>query len=197
MIIETNKFCGLEYKINEAKLSSADELVKDMYKEYNKYSKLLELAKKDRIEVIKEVVRYMYYSERNLLNAQNWLSMLKKGVDGRKHYDEKDSFEYLQGMMKTEIFINSEIEIINISFLGYDSVACMIDFKVEGSDIVFQFTIPNIEKLKEKWWDSMHGGKLALHYYQNTDNLEMICESYKEEEINKAFIDFLSKHEYY
>ena len=196
MIIEDEKF-GVKLITNELKLFSADELVEDMHKEYYKYSKLLELAKKDRIEVIKDTIRYMYYSDHLLKNAQKWLSMLKEGVDKRKHYEEKDSFDYLQNILKKEIFINSDIEIIAISFMGYENYLCMIDFKVEDSDIVFQLAIPNVSMLKEKWWDSMYGGKLALLYYQNTNSLYTICTSYKEKEINKAFIDFLNKYEYY
>ena len=196
MIIE-DEFYGWNYSINESKLVYADKLVTEMIGECAKYSKLLELAKKDRIEVIKEVVRYMYYSEHLLDNAQKWLSMLKEGVDKRKHYDEKDSFDYIQNALRKEIFNNPTIEIKSIAFMGYEKYTCLIDFKVEDSDIVFQVAIPNVSMLKEELWNEMRGGKLALSYHQNTNVLDLICESYKEMDINKAFIDFLSKHEYY
>ena len=104
MIIENEKF-GINLNINELRLNSADELVNDMYKEYCKYSKLLELAKKDRIEVIKDTVRYMYYSEHLLENAQTWIHMREdKSLDKRKKYEEKESFEYLQNILREEIF---------------------------------------------------------------------------------------------
>jgi hypothetical protein len=196
MIIE-REVCGLDYQINESKLVYADKLVTEMIGECAKYSKLLELAKKDRIEVIKEVVRYMYYSEHLLDNAQKWLSMLKEGVDKRKHYDEKDSFDYIQNALRKEIFNNPTIEIKSIAFMGYEKYTYLIDFKVEDSDIVFQVAIPNVSMLKEELWNEMRGGKLALSYHQNTNVLDLICESYKEMDINKAFIDFLNKHEYY
>ena len=55
MIIEDEKF-GVNLNANELKLNYADELVEDMRKEYYKYSKLLELAKKDRVEEIKRMM---------------------------------------------------------------------------------------------------------------------------------------------
>ena len=107
------------YKIhkNELKLNSADELVNDMYKEYCKYSKLLELAKKDRIEVIKDTVRYMYYSEKLLTSAQKWIHMRDdKSLDKRKKYEEKEDFEYLQNILREEVFKNPSLEITSIKF---------------------------------------------------------------------------------
>lgn len=197
MIIE-REVCGLDCQINELKLAYADKLAIDIIDEYSKYSKLLELAKKDRIEIIKSVVRYGYYIESFLEKAQTWIFMREdESLDKRKRYDEKDSFDYVQNALRKEIFNNSTIEIKSIVFMGYEKYACVIDFNVEDCDITFQLIIPNISMLKEELWSEMHGGKLALNYYQNTNVLDLICESYKEMDINKSFIDFLSKHEYY
>lgn len=197
MIIE-REVCGLDCQINELKLAYADKLVIDMTDEYSKYFKLLELAKKDRIEIIKSVVLYEYYIESLLEKAQSWISMREdKSLDKRKHYDEKDSFDYVQNILRKEIFNNSTIEIKSIVFVGYEKYECVIDFNVEDNDITFQLMIPNVSMLKEELWGNMHGGKLVLSYHQNANVLDLICESYKEMDINKAFIDFLSKHEYY
>lgn len=113
MIIEDEKF-GVKFNANELKLNYADELVEDMRKEYYKYSKLLELAKKDRIEVIKDTIRYMYYSEKLLTSAQNWILMSgDKSLDKRKKYKEKEDFEYLQNILREEIFENPSLEIMS------------------------------------------------------------------------------------
>ena len=150
MIIEsTDKFCGIDINVNEIKLSSADELVNDMYKEYNKYSKLLELAKKDRIETIKDTVRYMYYSEHLIENAQKWIHMSNdENLDKRKKYKEKEDFEYLQNILRKEILNDDTVEIIGLFFEGYEKYLCDIQFKVMKSEFTtFSLAIPIISKL--------------------------------------------------
>jgi len=193
MIIEsTNKVCGIDINANEMKLLSADELVNDMYKEYNKYSKLLELAKKDRIETIKDTVRYMYYSEHLLEDAQKWIHMSNdENLDKRKKYEEKESFEYLQNILRKEVFKNPSLEIISIRFEGYERYNCSIEFKVIESDFTkFKIVIPNLSLLNEKRWDNMHGGKLALYYEKKENIWDCICTSYKEEDIGKGLIKY-------
>ncbi len=189
MIIEHEKF-GLNLNANELKLNYADELVEDMRKEYYKYSKLLELAKKDRIEVIKDTVRYMYYSEKLLTSAQNWILMNEdKSLDKRKKYKEKEDFEYLQNILREEIFKNPSLEITSIKFEGYERYNCSIEFKADST--MFEFVIPNLSKLNEKMWDNMHGGKLALYYEEKENVWDCICTSYKEEDVEEALKNFL------
>jgi hypothetical protein len=191
MIIEWEEF-GTKLNTNELKLNYADELVNDMYEEYCKYSKLLELAKKDRIEVIKDTVRYMYYSEKLLTSAHSWIYMREnKSLDKRKKYEEKESFEYLQNMLREDVFKNSSLEITSIVFEGYEKYNCSIIFKVAKSDFTFNFVIPNLSFLNEKKWDCMHGGKLALYYEKNEVVWDCICKSYKEEDIREALKNFL------
>lgn len=190
MIIEDEKF-GVNLSTNELKLNYADELVNDMYKEYNKYSKLLELAKKDRIEVIKDTVRYMYYSEKLLTSAQKWIHMCEdKSLDKRKKYEEKEDFEYLQNILREEVFKNPSLEITSIKFEGYEKYNCSIEFKVAESDFTMSLVIPNILLLNEKRWDIMHGGKLALFYEKKESIWDCICTSYKEEDIKEALKNF-------
>lgn len=189
MIIEDEKF-GVNINTNELKLNYADELVEDMRKEYYKYSKLLELAKKDRIEVIKNAIRYMYYSEKLLTSAQNWIHMCEnKSLDKRKKYKEKEDFEYLRNILREEIFENPSLEITSIKFEGYEKYNCSIEFKADST--MFEFVIPNLSELNEKMWDNMHGGKLALYYEEKESIWDCICTSYKEEDIEKALKNFL------
>lgn len=189
MIIECEKF-GVNLNANELKLNYADELVEDMRKEYYKYSKLLELAKKDRIEVIKDTVRYMYYSEKLLTSAQDWILMNEdKSLDKRKKYKEKEDFEYLQNILREEIFKNPSLEITSIKFEGYERYNCSIEFKADST--MFEFVIPNLSKLNEKMWDNMHGGKLTLYYEEKENVWDCICTSYKEEDVEEALKNFL------
>ena len=187
MIIEDEKS-----NANELKLNYADELVKNIYTEYCKYSKLLELAKKDRIEVIKDTVLYMYYSEKLLKSAQNWIFMREdKSLDKRKKYEEKEDFEYLQNILREEIFENPSLEITSIKFEGYERYNCSIEFKVIESDFTkFEIVIPNLSLLNEKRWDNMHCGKLALYYEKKESVWDCICTSYKEEDISKGLIKY-------
>lgn len=180
----------IEHDTNELKLNYADKLVEDMRKEYYKYSKLLELAKKDRIEVIKDTVRYMYYSEKLLTSAQNWILMSEdKSLDKRKKYKEKEDFEYLQNILREEIFKNPSLEITSIKFEGYENYNCSIEFKADST--MFEFVIPNLSLLNEKRWDNMHGGKLALYYEEEENVWDCICTSYKEEDVEEALKNFL------
>jgi hypothetical protein len=191
MIIENEKF-GVNLNTNELKLNSADELVNDIYKEYCKYSKLLELAKKDRIEVIKDTVRYMYYSEKLLISAQSWIHMREdKSLDKRKKYKEKEDFEYLQSILRKEILDDNTVNIMSIFFEGWDKYLCEIEFKILNSDFTtFRLSIPNLSELKEKWWTNMHGGKLTLFASKGDNVWDCLVESYKEEDIAKGLIKY-------
>jgi hypothetical protein len=188
LIIEDEKF-GVKISTNELKLLSADELVNDMYKEYCKYSKLLELAKADRIKVVKDTVRYMY-SEKVFENAQKWIHMCNdESLDKRKKYKEKEDFEYLQNILREEILKNPTVNINGIWFEGYEKYLCEIEFSVIETDFsTFRIVIPNLSELKEKWWSNMHGGKLALFVSNDGNIWNCLDESYKEEDIAKGLI---------
>lgn len=190
MIIEDEKF-GVKLTTNELKLLSADELVNDMYKEYCKYSKLLELATVDRIKVIKETVRYMY-SEKVFENAQKWIHMSNdENLDKRKKYKEKEDFEYLQNILREDILKNSTVNINGIWFEGYEKYLCEIEFSVIETDFsTFRIVIPNLSELKEKWWSNMHGGKLALFVSNDGNTWNCLTESYKEEDMAKGLIKY-------
>ena len=190
MIIEDEKF-GINLNTNELRLNSADELVNDMYKEYCKYSKLLELATADRIKVIKETVRYEY-SEKVFENAQKWIHMSNdENLDKRKKYEEKEDFEYLQNILREDILKNSTVNINGIWFEGYEKYLCEIEFSVIETDFsTFRIVIPNLSELKEKWWSNMHGGKLALFVSKGDNVWDCLAESYKEEDIAKGLIKY-------
>lgn len=191
MIIEDEKF-GIKLITNELKLLSADELVNDMYKEYCKYSKLLELATADRIKVIKENVRYMYYSEKIFENAQKWIHMSNdENLDKRKKYKEKEDFEHLQNILREEILKNSTVNINDIWFEGYEKYLCEIEFSVIETDFsTFRIVIPNLLELKEKLWSNMHGGKLTLFVSKGDNVWDCLAESYKEEDIAKGLAKY-------
>lgn len=191
MIIEDEKF-GVKLTTNEFKLFSADELVNDMYKEYCKYSKLLELATADRIKVIKETVRYMYYSEKVFENAQKWIHMSNdENLDKRKKYKEKEDFEYLQSILRKEILDDNTVNIMSIFFEGWDKYLCEIEFKILNSDFTtFRLSIPNLSELKEKYWTNMHGGKLTLFASKGDNVWDCLVESYKEEDIAKGLVEY-------
>lgn len=192
MIIEDEKF-GVKLATNELKLLSADELVNDMYKEYCKYSKLLELAKADRIKVVKDTVRYMY-SEKVFENAQKWIHMSNdENLDKRKKYKEKEDFEYLQNILREDILKNSTVNINGIWFEGYEKYLCEIEFSVIETEFsTFRIVIPNLSELKEKWWSNMHGGKLALFVSKGNNVWDCLAESYKEEDIAKGLAKYFS-----
>ena len=187
-----NEVFGVNINTNGLKLNYADELVEDMRKEYHKYSKLLELAKKDRIEVIKDTVHYMY-TEKAFENAQKWIHISNDdNLDERKKYKEKEDFEYILSVLREDIFKNPSIEITSIKFEGYEKYNCSIEFNVSISySTKFQIVIPNLLLLNEKRWDNMHGGKLVLYYEKKESVWDCICISYKEEKVKEALKNFL------
>lgn len=185
---------GITYNESEIKIKSSEELVLQMQKEVDKYTKLLQLAKQDRLNTIKREVSYSpYFTEYEFLSsAQKWLSMMNDiNVDKCEEYKEKKCFykviENLKNMLN-----DSEIKVINIIPSGYTNYSWAIIFISKG--VTFQIVFPVINELSEKNWDYVCEGKISLYYEESKSCYYSIASSYKEEEICKAYKDFLEKN---
>ena len=180
-----------EANMNEIEITKAEILVHEMTREVEKYTKLLELAKEDRINVVKKYIRYdrMYPSVFD--EAQKWLSLLEKGIDKRKKYEEKESFNLIQFNLR-KMLDDERINVTKLSYYGYEGYGFIIDFKVNESD--FSITIPNMEKINSKNFYLLNECKISL-YEVNDWVHDCIVASYKEEEIKEEYKKFLGETE--
>lgn len=176
-------------------IEAANKLSEDMAKEAAKYAKLAALALNDKISVMKNVLRgrwiYLTYSVKG---AQKWLSMRDQKLDGRKKYDEKDSFEFLTRQI--EELLDLKIEITEISILGYDESAFFIKFtlKEDPFNREYELSVPDTEKLNKNNLDELCEGKLRINVRSSENSCcwNYICASYDKEELKNKFKEFLT-----
>jgi len=176
-------------------IETANKLSEDMAKEAAKYAKLAELALKDKISTIKNVLRgrwlYLTYAVKP---SQEWLSMKDQKLDGRKKYEEKDSFEYLTHQI--EELLDLKIEITDISVLGYDEAAFYVKFKVSEEPFgrEYELAIPETEKLSKNNLDELCEGKLRINVRSSENSCvwNYIWASYDKEELKNKFKEFLT-----
>lgn len=170
-------------------INKANTLVEDMEKEVEKYTKLLELAKVDQVYVVTHNVNYLKYLYA-IPSAKEFF--YKKDADKRfKEYKEnKACFDYITKMLNELFDISTTI--VNFSQGGYDGYYQEIDFKIDGNEKTFTFTIPNVEKINVNNFHSAYEGKLAIgeitEYYHN-----IIKISYDIEEIKSAFKEMIKE----
>lgn len=170
-------------------IGKANALVEDMEKEVEKYTKLLELAKQDQVYVVMHNVNYLKYLYA-IPSAKEFF--YKKDADKRsKEYKEnKACFDYVTKMLNELFDISATI--VNFSQGGYDGYYQEIDFKIDGNEKTFTFTIPNVEKINVNNFHSAYEGKLAIgettEYHHN-----IIKTSYDIEEIKSAFKEMIKE----
>lgn len=164
-------------------IGKANALVEDMEKEVEKYTKLLELAKQDQVYVVTYNVNYLKYLYA-IPSAKEFF--YKKDADKRsKEYKEnKACFDYVTKMLN-ELF-DVSATIVNFYAGGYDGYYQQIDFKIDGNEKIFTFTIPDVEKINVNNFHYAYEGKLAIgemtEHYHN-----IIKTSYDIEEIKSTF----------
>lgn len=167
----------------------ANQLVQDMQREVAKYTKLLELAQQDQVNVIRNEIswhQYIYLCPK----AQKWLSKIEsEKIDKRKRYEEKDYFELLKKDIEND-FIGKPIEITKIISFGWTSSAYEIYFKCDDKD--FMIEIPDTSQMNIKNFDSMHEGKICIFLSYDHVN-ECIASSYDTEELKASFQEHLNR----
>ncbi len=176
-------------------IETANKLSEDMAKEAAKYAKLAQLALKDKISVMKNALRGRWlYLTYPVKGAQKWLSMKDQKLDGRKKYDEKDSFEYLTKQI--EELLDLKIEITDISILGYDEAAFFIKFTITGDPFCreYELSVPETEKLNKDNLTELCEGKLKLTVRSSANSCcwNYICASYDKEELKNKFKEWLT-----
>lgn len=175
-------------------IGKANELVKEMQHEVDKYTKLLQLAKADQVYTITHNVNYFQFLFR-IKPAFDYFHA-KPDTDKRsKEYKaNKQMFESLEKYLEDEVF-KKPVKIVDMNRGGYESYYYEIVFTIPGSDTKYTFTVPNTETINTKNFEYAFEGKLAFGYYKSECSHYIEKTSYCIEDITKAFEEFINKEE--
>ena len=171
------------------KIARSNELVSDLEKQLSKTKKLLELAKTDRIETIKNEVQYfeeILYS--TFINK--YITAKSNGEKVRKNSEIYKSFITAQSYFR-KMLHNDKIEITEFMSEGYESYKNLIEFAIGNHK--FELGIPVIEKCTQRTFEYMHDCKLTVYYCENPSSWNWVCSSYDEKELAEEFNKFLNK----
>ena len=175
-------------------IGKANELVKEMQHEADKYTKLLQLAKEDQVYTITHNVNYFNFLFR-IKPAFDYFHTPKDTDKRSKEYKaNKLMFESLEKYLGDEVF-KKPVKIVDMSRGGYESYYYEVVFTIPDSDIKYTFTVPNTETINTKNFEYAFEGKLAFGYYQSECSHYIEKTSYCVEDITKAFGEFINKIE--
>lgn len=178
-------------------IENAHKLTIEMYNEAKKYTKLADLALSNEIQVMKDSLRCRWMDlSYPVRSAQKWLSMRTGKLDGRKKYDEKNSFDTLTHNL--EDLLGTKIEINSISYSGYDESEIFINFKLLDDSFIgeFELDIPDIEKLNKDNLEDLDYGKLKILVRRSTTSAcwDFVGDSYDRDELKSKFNEFISRN---
>lgn len=162
-------------ELSSVKIARCNDLVHDIEKEVYKYTKLLELAKADRLETIHHEVSYVDFD-----------FCFNNPSTNLNEYDR----EYLQDKIEN-IIGDKGVKINKLMFEGYDYYNLSIYFTVADYPYTFELRIPNMEQIK-KHFKNMNYGKMLLMYESKPSTWDFIYDSYNEKEFKDAFRKFLN-----
>ena len=173
-------------------IGKANELVNDMQHEVDKYTKLLQLAKEDRVATIKQNVNYFEF----LFRIPSAFAYFHANPDtdkrSKEYKDNKLMFESLQKYLEDEVF-KKPVKIVDMYSGGYESYYYEIVFTIPDSETKFTFTIPNPKVMTVKNFEHAFQGKLAFGYYNGEHSHYIERTSYCVEDITNAFEEFRNK----
>lgn len=176
-------------------IEQAHNLTVEMRNEANKYAKLAELAFNNELDVLKNTLRGKWlFLTYPVLGASKWLHMLSSDekIDGRKKYEEKEQYEYLTRRISE--LLDEEIEILEITFFGYECSAYNVVFKLKNDffERKFELVIPETERLNKDNLDYCNYGKLRISCQLRPPCWDCIYSSYNVEELKNKFKEWLT-----
>ena len=191
LLYNEDEFYGFDYdrtpslkafELVERRIADKKNIISDLENE-------LDLLKDQALSIYKSNVRYDFIgSENTFINAQKWLSMLKKRVysdgnklDKRKKYPEKTTFEIFQSNLGNLLGIeNFHIEgIINYNYNeGYEANFTYLDHK-------WAVYIPIIENIQMKAYDynGAYCFKLKIFHYDSPNHLMEVGSTFEEKDL--------------
>lgn len=192
MIWEIEEY-GIKSNANKDKIVKSINLVREMTNKVESYTKMLELAKKDRIDTVKECVRYLKFDENLLEVLKDWLNKVnKKEITRSKSCEGKSLNKYFINHLRG-LFNNNSLKITDISSYGYEYFKYGIIFQVKDYDSVFELQIPIVHKLTDRNFEDAYYGNLTL-LVRDPDNdwlWEVIGITYEESELKDILNEYL------
>jgi hypothetical protein len=171
-------------------IGKANELVREMQHEVDKYTKLLQLAKEDQVYTVTHNVNYLNFLFR-IKPAYNYF-YAKPDTDKRsKEYKaNKQMFESLEKYLENEVF-KKPVKIVDMRSGGYEGYYYQIVFTIPDSDTKYTFTVPDPDVINTKNFEYAFEGKLAFGYEdEHCHHIEET--SYCIEYITKAFEELIN-----
>ena len=173
-------------------ISKANELVIEMQREVDKYTKLLQLAKADQVDTVKHNVNYLPFSFRIMPAYKYFYAPEDTDKRSKEYKGNKLMFESLEKYLEDEVF-KKPVKIVNIGCGGYECYYYQIEFTIPDSDTKYIFNVPNIDAINVKNFEYAYQGKLAFGYYESESSLYIEETSYCVEDITQAFEEFINK----
>lgn len=170
---------------SSVKITKCNELVHDLENEVCKYTKLLELAKQDRLETISHEVCYNDFNY--CFDDIEIVTDFNKRKNSKTHKQIYDFIEEKIG----DIIGKDSVNITKMMFEGYDNYNLSIYFIVADYPFTFELRVPNMKQIKEHF-KYMNFGKLTLFYEDKPNIWEFIYASYDEEEFKDVFEKFIN-----
>lgn len=175
-------------------IGKANELVKEMQHEVDKYTKLLQLAKADQVYTVTHNVNYFNFLFRIIPAFDYFHAKPDTDKRSKEYKSNKQMFESLEKYLEDEVF-KKPVKIVDMNRGGYESYYYEIIFTIPNSDTKYTFTVPNPDVINTKNFEYAFEGKLAFGYYKSECSHYIEKTSYCVKDITKAFEEFINKLE--
>lgn len=175
-------------------IGKANELVTEMQREVDKYTKLLQLAKEDRVNTVKGNVNYLDFLFRIKPAFEYFHGRPVIDKRSKEYKFNKQMFESLGKYLEDKVF-KKPVKIVDMYSGGYAGYYYEVVFTIPNSDTKYTFTVPNPEVINTNNFENAYEGKLAFGYYEDEYCHHIEETSYCVENITDAFEEFINKLE--
>ena len=163
--------------MNEKSLKAINEakgLMLEMKHEAEKYSKLLELSRKNFLEEIRNNIPAKYYMYLDLIK-QSWKNF---------HEGRKDCYDYLIEKLSNDLGIEN-LKIIETISYGYDGYAFEVKFSFLDKE--YKLTIPDVAYIISDNIENCNEGKMVLFIKSGESFWSEVARSYDFDDFRKYF----------
>lgn len=198
---QTNMLHNIETS-PEVQIQKAQNLVSSLEYDVEKYTTLLECAKRRRIEIIKSNVNYFMFQP-YLRFSWEWLNIIKPKLleqKSRKKPNEANMYKLLLDQIKR--FVYKDIKNVTIENIYEHGIGAPYQYSIDffisytrKNKRHFVFYIPVIERLNEENYTYVSEGKLQLGEYISESYIEIFFSTYDENELYNALVKRLSSEE--
>lgn len=187
---------------SEVQIQKAKDLVSSLEYDVEKYTTLLECAKRRRIEIIKSNVNYLMFQP-YLHSACEWINIIKpKLIEQRSKKKPNEAIMYKLLLDQIKRFVYKDIKNVTIENIYEHGLGKPYQYSIEffishtrKHKRHFVFYIPVIECLNEENYKYVSEGKLQLGEYISESYIEIFFSTYDEHELYNALVKRLSSEE--